>query len=281
MRFDFRSPSGALTPEQKRDVVARVNAMIRDDHHLTTTVMTPAQAAASGAISMAGEKYGEAVRVVAAGPSVEFCGGTHAHTTGELGLFLILSESSIGSGIRRIEAVVSKAAEAYALGQQELVNTLAESLAAKPTELADRVERLQSDMREMQRALAAIKSRLAASDASSYLERIEHVAGKKLVAAVVAEADASAVKSLATALRQKLPSGVIALAGTDADNVSLYVSVSDDLVQAGANAGALVRAAAQAIGGKGGGAATAAQGGGKHPDRAPAALDAVRAALGS
>jgi alanyl-tRNA synthetase len=281
MRFDFRSPSGALSPEQKRDVVARVNAMIRDDHHLTTTIMTPAEASASGAISMAGEKYGDKVRVVAAGPAVEFCGGTHAHTTGELGLFLILSESSIGSGIRRIEAVVSKAAEAYVLGQQELVSTLAETLGAKPADLTERVERLQTDVRDMQKALAEIKARLALNDAASYFTRAEVVNGKRLLASTVPEADATAVKSLATALRQKFPSGVIALAGIDGETVSLFISVSDDLVQAGVNAGAMMRAAALAVGGKGGGAAAHAQGGGKDPAAAPAALDAVRATLAS
>jgi alanyl-tRNA synthetase len=279
MRFDFRSPSGALTAEQKREVVSRVNAMIRDDHTLTTTIMTPEAAQASGAISMAGEKYGDEVRVVAAGPAVEFCGGTHAHTTAELGLFLILSESSIGSGIRRIEAVVSKAAESYVLGQQELVSSLAESLGAKPADLGERVERLQTEVRDMQKALAEIKSRLASNDAASYLDRVEDVGGKKLVASVVSEADASAVKSLATALRQKFPSGVIALAGVDGESVSLFITASDDLVQAGVNAGALMRAAAQAVGGKGGGAPAHAQGGGKNPSAAPAALDAVRAAL--
>ncbi len=281
MRFDFRSPSGALSPDQKRDVVARVNAMIRDDHHLTTTVMSPAEAALSGAISMAGEKYGDAVRVVAAGPAVEFCGGTHAHTTGELGLFLILSESSIGSGIRRIEAVVSKAAESYALGQQELVSSLAESLATKPAELAERVERLQTDVRDMQRALADIKSKLASNDAASYLEKIEDVNGKKLIAAVVSEADANAIKSLATALRVKFGSGVIAFAGVDGETVSLFISVSDDLTKAGVNAGMLMRVAAQTVGGKGGGAPGHAQGGGKNPAAAAAALDTVRESLAS
>ena len=281
MRFDFRSPSGALTSEQKRDVVSRVNAMIRDDHHLTTTVMSPSEAALSGAISMAGEKYGEAVRIVAAGPAVEFCGGTHAVTTGELGLFLILSESSIGSGIRRIEAVVSKAAESYALDQQELVTSLAETLATKPAELAERVERLQTDVRDMQRALADIKSRLAANDASSYLERVEDAGGKKLIASVVPEAGAAAVKALATALRQKFASGVIALAGVDGETVSLFISVSGDLIASGVNAGLLMRSAAGAIGGKGGGSPEHAQGGGKDSSAAPAALDIVRAALAS
>ncbi|MBD5634910.1 MAG: alanine--tRNA ligase [Candidatus Eremiobacteraeota bacterium] len=279
MRFDFRSPTGALTAAQKREVVARVNAMIRDDHHAVTKVMTAAEAAASGAISMAGETYGDDVRVVHFGPSVEYCGGTHAHTTGELGLFLILSESSIGTGIRRIEAVVSKAAEAYVLAQQELVGSLAETLSAKPAELTERVERLQTDVRDMQKSLSDIKARLAGADAAAYAERVEDVAGKRLVAAVVPEANAQALKDLGTALRQRLPSGVIALAGTDGGAVSLSISVSDDLVRAGVHAGNLLKLAAPLVDGRGGGQPAHAQGGGKNAAGAPAALDAVRSAL--
>jgi alanyl-tRNA synthetase len=279
MRFDFRSPVGALTPEQKREVVARVNAMIRDDHHLVTTVMSPAEAAQSGAISMAGENYGDRVRVVAAGPSVEFCGGTHAHSTGELGLFLIVSESSIGSGIRRIEAVVSKAAETFVLEQQELVGSLAESLSAKPAELAERVERLQSDVRDMQKALADIKARMAAADAASYVERAETIGGRRLVAAVVPEASAEALKALATAIRGRMQSGVVALAGVDGGTVSLLVAASDDLVKAGVHAGNLLKVAAPLVDGRGGGQPAHAQGGGKNPAGAAAALDAIRSAL--
>ena len=279
MRFDFRSPGGALSPSQKRDVVARVNAMIRDDHHKVTKVMSPAEAAASGAISMAGEKYGDRVRVVHFGPAVEFCGGTHAETTGELGMFLILSESSIGSGIRRIEAVVSKAAEAYTLDQQELVSTLAERLSTKPADLAERVERLQSEVRDMQKALSEIKGRLAAVDAAAYVEGAQTLGGKRVVAAEVREANAEALKALGAAIRQKLPSGVIALAGVDGDTVSLLVTASDDAVKAGVHAGNLLKIAAPLVDGRGGGQPGQAQGGGKNPAGAGAALDAIRKAL--
>jgi alanyl-tRNA synthetase len=279
MRFDFRSPSGALTPHQKRDVIARVNAMIRDDHHQELKIMSPAEATASGAVSMAGEKYGDRVRVVHFGPAIEFCGGTHAITTGELGMFLIVSESSIGSGVRRIEAVVSKAAEAYVLDQQELVGSLAETLAAKPAELGERVERLQSDVRDMQKALADIKARLAGSDAATYVERAEDLGGKAFVGAVVAEANAEALKHLGAAIRAKMPSGVVALAGTDGGTVSLLVSASDDVVKAGVHAGNLLKLAAPLVDGRGGGGPGAAQGGGKNVAGAPAAVEAIRVAL--
>jgi len=279
MRFDFRSPGGALTSDQKRDVVARVNAMIRADHHLVTKVMTPAEAAASGAISMAGEKYGDRVRVVHAGPSVEFCGGTHAHTTGELGMFLIVSEASIGTGIRRIESVVSQSAEAYTLEQQELIASLAETLSAKPVELAPRVERLQSELRDLQKALGELKSRLAASDAASYVERAEEIGGRRVVLAVVHEAGAEALKHLGAAILQKMRNGVVALAGLDNGSVSLLVSATSDAVAGGVHAGNLVKLAAPLVGGKGGGQAAQAQGGGKNPAGAEAALTAIRGAL--
>jgi alanyl-tRNA synthetase len=279
MRFDFRSPGGGLTPEQRREVVARVNEIIREDHRLRTDVMTPAQAAASGAISMAGEKYGELVRVVHAGPSVEFCGGTHSVTTGELGMFLILSEASIGSGVRRIESVVSKAAEAYATEQQELVAGLAETLSAKPSELAQRVDRLQSEVRDLARSLSELRAKLASADAQTYVNHAENVAGKPFVAAVVPEADSEALKSLSGAIRSRMRSGVIALAGVENGTVSLLVTASDDLVKEGVHAGNLVRAAVTHIDGRGGGQPAAAQGGGKNPAGADAALSAIRRAL--
>jgi alanyl-tRNA synthetase len=279
VRFDFRSPAGALSPLQKRAVTQRVNELIRADYHLETQELPIEQAQQSGAISMAGEKYGELVRVVKAGPAVEFCGGTHAVTTGELGLFVLLSEASIGSGVRRIEAVVSKAAESYVEKQQDVVAELAETLSAKPDDLVGRVNRLQSEMRDLQKALAEINVRLASADAKAYVERAEQVNGTTLVAALVHEADAQAVRTLAGAIRSRLRSGVIALVGVDGETATLFASASDDAVKTGVHAGNLVRAAAPLVGGKGGGAAGQAQGGGKNVAGAEAALAAMRRAI--
>ena len=279
MRFDFRSPVGALSSLQKRAVTQRVNELIRDDHRLETHELSIEDAQKSGAISMAGEKYGELVRVVKAGPSVEFCGGTHAHSTGELGMFVILSEASIGSGVRRIEAVVSKAAEAYVERQQDVIAELAETLSTKPEELVERVNRLQSDVRDLQKSLGDIKARLASADAQTYVEAAEQIGGKPVVAALVHEANAEAVRSLANAIRSRLPSGVIALVGVDGESASLFASASNDLVQSGVHAGNLVKAAAPLVGGKGGGAAAQAQGGGKNVAGAREALAAMREAL--
>ena len=279
MRFDFRWPAGSLSPEQKRAVSGRVNEMIRDDSHLVTRELPIEQARETGAITMAGEKYGEVVRVVQAGPSVEFCGGTHSHTTGELGMFLILSESSIGSGIRRIESCVSQAAEDFVGRQQTLVGDLATSLATTPDEISERVSRMQRDIKDLQTAVGQLKARLASADAQAYLERVERKGDRAFVGAVVHEGNAEALRHLTSALRSRLPSGVIALAGVDNGSVNLLVSASDDLVKAGVHAGNLVKLAAPLVDGKGGGAPAQAQGGGKNASGAPAALQAIRDAV--
>ncbi len=279
MRFDFQWPSGALTPEQKHAVASRVNELIRDDSHLVTRELPIEEARNTGAIYMAGEKYGEKVRVVQAGPSVEFCGGTHSHSTGELGLFVILSESSIGSGIRRIESCVSAAAESHVVHQQELVSSLAVALASTPDELGERVNKMQRDIKDLQTAVGQMKARLASADASAYLEHVERKGERAFVGAVVQEAGAEALRHLTSALRSRMPSGVIALAGVDNDTVSLLVSASDDMVKSGVHAGNLIKLAAPLVEGKGGGAPAQAQGGGKKTDGAPAAVAAIRDAV--
>ena len=279
MRFDFRSPSGALTPEQKRDIAHRVNEMIRDDTPLETRVLPIEEARASGAIMMFGEKYGERVRIVTAGPSVEFCGGTHSHSTGELGMFVILSEFSIGSGIRRIESCVSRAAEDFTQRQQELVGDLASSLATTPDELGDRVSKLQRDVKELQNAMGDLKARLAAAEAQTYVEGAERAGDRTFVGAVVPEANSEALRHLSSAIRQRLRSGVIALAGVDDGTVNLLVSASDDMVKAGVHAGNLVKLAAPLVDGRGGGQPAQAQGGGKKPEGAQDAVRAIREAV--
>jgi alanyl-tRNA synthetase len=279
MRFDFRWPGGALSPQQKRDVARRVNEMIRDDTPLETRILPIEEARASGAIMMFGEKYGDRVRVVRAGPSVEFCGGTHSHSTGELGMFVILTEFSVGSGIRRIESCVSRAAEDYSQRQQELVGDLAASLASTPDELGDRIARMQRDIKDLQNTVGELKARLAASDAQAYVESAERAGDKTFVGAVVPEANAEALRHLVSAIRQRLRSGVIALAGVDDGTVSLLVSASEDMVKAGVHAGNLVKLAAPLVGGRGGGQAAQAQGGGKNPGGADEAVRAIREAV--
>ncbi len=279
MRFDFRSPGGALTPEQRLAVTRRVNEMIRADDPLVTEELPLEDAHQTGAIAMAGEHTASSCASCARGLRSSSAAGPTPHSTGELGLFVMLSESSIGSGIRRIEAAVSKAAETYVEQQQSLVGALSETLAAKPEDLLERVGKLQTDVRDLQRAIGEIKARLAANDAQTYVERAESINGRALVAAVVPEANAEALKHLSNAIRARLRSGVVALVGVDDGKVSLLVTASDDLVKSGVHAGNLLRAAAPFVEGKGGGAPAQAQGGGKNAAGAGAALAAIREAL--
>ncbi len=279
MRFDFRWPEGALTPSQRSEVSHRVNEMIRDDSPLVTRELPIEEAKNSGAIWMHGEKYGDRVRVVQAGPSVEFCGGTHSHSTGELGMFVILSEFSIGSGVRRIESCVSDAAESFVQRQQELIGDLSSSLATTPDELGDRVVKLQRDVRDLQNAVGQLRARLAASDAQEYVRGAERRGERAFVGAVVREATPEDLRHLTQAIRARLPSGVIALAGVDNGTVSLVVSASDDQVKLGVHAGNLVKLAAPLVDGKGGGQASQAQGGGRKADGAAGALQAIRDAV--
>ncbi len=279
MRFDFHWTAGSLTREQRRAVTQRVNEMIRDDSPLVTRELPLEEARKTGAIWMHGEKYGERVRVVQAGPSVEFCGGTHSHSTGELGMFLILNEFSIGSGIRRIESCVSAAAESFVSKQQELVGDLASSLSTTPDELGERIAKLQSDVRDLQGAVGQLRARLAAADAQSYVQDAQRAGGRVFVGAVVQEGNAEALRHLSQAIRARLPSGVIALAGVDNGSVSLFVSASDDQVKLGVHAGNLVKLASPIVGGKGGGQAAQAQGGGRNTSGAAAAVEAMREAV--
>lgn len=279
MRFDFRWPGGALSNDQKRTVAHRVNEMIRDDAHLVTRVLPLEEAKKTGAIWMAGENYGELIRVVQAGPSIEFCGGTHSHSTGELGLFVILSEFSIGSGIRRIESCVSEAAEQHVGRQAELIGSLSSSLASSPDELRERVERMQREVKDLQTALGQLRAQLAANEARSYVENAERNGDRAFVGAVVREATAESLRHLNSAIRSRLNSGVVALAGIDNGSVSLLVSASDDLVRAGVHAGNLVKLAAPLVAGKGGGQAAQAQGGGSNAGGVEAALRAIRDAV--
>ena len=279
MRFDFRWPGGALSPDQKREVAHRVNEMIRDDAHLVTRVLSPDEARKTGAISMPGEKYGESIRVVQAGPSIEFCGGTHSHSTGELGMFVILSEFSVGSGIRRIESCVSQAAEDYVGRQGELIGTLSTSLATSPDELGERIGKLQREMRDLQTEVGQLKARMASADAATYVENAERSGERAFVGAVVREANGEAIRHLSNAIRSRMPSGVIALAGVDNGAVSLFVSASDDMVKGGVHAGNLIKLAAPLVDGKGGGQPAQAQGGGKNPAGADAAVRAMRDAV--
>jgi alanyl-tRNA synthetase len=197
-------------------------------------------------------------------------------------MFVLIAESSIGAGVRRIEAAVSRAAEAIVERTSDTVAQLAETLATKPEDVLERVARIQAEVRDAQKTLSELKAQLAATDAQAYVERAETIGAHRVVAVLVeSAADAAMLRALANAIRVKMPQGVIALVGTEGESAAIFVSASDDAVKAGVHAGNLVKAAVADVGGKGGGAPAQAQGGGRNVAGAKAALATILSALRS
>jgi len=275
--FDF-SFTRALSTDEARDVQHRVNAAIRRDLQRTTTVMPIDEARSTGAVALFGEKYGEQVRVVDFGGwSRELCGGTHVQHTGELGAAIIVSESSIGQGTRRIDMVVGEAAEQYWTTVAASLREAAQALRARPEEVPERVAALQQQVRQLQRdVVEARRHRAAAGETPAEVEEL----GSVRFAHVMLDngADADAVKTLADSLfAERLQADGVALVIGES---SLAVKVGGGALQSGVRAGDLARVAAQATGAKGGGRPDFAAGGVADPERRAEALDAVRRALG-
>lgn len=280
-RFDFETPSGALRPTQERQVEARVNELIRSDYHRAVEIMPFADAIARGAVHMKGEQYGDVVRVVTFGPSVELCGGTHVESTGEIGHFLLTSESAIAAGVRRVEGVVSDSADNYVTRMRDAAQSMGEVLTAPLERLPESVAKLAHERRDLERQLAALREQLADASAARHIAAARNVDGIPLLA--VRADDASAVRQLSEAIRARWSRGVLAIVGGDETKVSALVTVNDELVARGVSAQEILRAMMTHLDGRGGGSATIAQGGGKNAAGIEAALqavpDAIRAAV--
>jgi alanyl-tRNA synthetase len=278
-RFDFDAPGGALTKKQETLVEDRVNELIRSDFHRSVEIMPFARAVARGAVYMKGENYGDEVRVVTFGPSVELCGGTHVESTGEIGHFILTSESAIAAGIRRVEGVVSVAADRH----WERVRHAAEQAGAVLTtpvdRLAESVTRLAHERRELEKRIAGLQAELAAASAARHVNAVREANGVPYL--TVRADDASAVRTLSEAIRTSWPNGVLAVAGTDGAKVSVLVTVSDDLISRGISAQDILAKMMAFVEGRGGGTAGLAQGGGRNPAGIEAALAAVPAAIQS
>jgi alanyl-tRNA synthetase len=242
--------------------------------------MTMAEAIEGGADAFFDEKYGETVRTIRVEDySFELCGGTHCRATGQIGSFVITGERSIGSGMRRIEALTGAGADAYLRQRTELLDAAAEAAGARSVEaVIDRVTALQDELRDARRKLKA-GGGVGIPKAGELAAAATEVApGVRLAAAAHPYASMDALKAAARDLSGVLGSGVVAL-GLDAEEPQLFVTVSDDLVARGISAGDLVNAAMPAIDGRGGGRATMAQGRGSRQDGLPDALAAIRARL--
>ncbi len=286
LRFDFAHPE-AVTPPALRAIESEVNDRIRGNSEVTTTLMDPDTAIAAGAMALFGEKYGEEVRVVCMGGadpdgarnawSVELCGGTHVTRTGDIGVFRILSEGAVASGVRRIEAVTGASALAYLDGRDELLERAAAQLRATPDQLPERIGALVEERRQLERELRDLRLRLASGDgANGEQARIGDI---PLITRTLEGVPARELRSMADRLRSEIGSGVITIITTDAGKASLVVAVTDDLTDR-LDAVVLARAAAGALGGGGGGGRPdLAQAGGPDTGATPAALAAVRQAL--
>jgi alanyl-tRNA synthetase len=277
LRFDFTHLS-ALSDEELLAVERIVNEQVRADRPVTTTVMGYEEARKQGAIALFGEKYGDQVRVVnVEGFSTELCGGTHLHASGQIGSFIITSEASIGSGLRRIEAVTGRGADEHRRHTAGLVRQLAEGLAVREDEVAGRVESLASQVREQRRTIQQLQERLAAQGLEGLVQQARQIEGLSTLAAQVPLQDVDALRNLADRLRDRLGSGAVALGAVIDERPLLLVALTADAVARGLNAGKIAGAAARLMGGGGGGRPDMAQAGGKNADRLGEALEAVYA----
>ena len=284
LRFDFPFDRG-LTEEEKRAIESEVRAAIREDRPVSIEWMTMAEAIEAGADAFFDEKYGERVRTIRVqGYSHELCGGTHCRATGQIGTFVITAERSIGSSMRRIEALTGAGADAYVEGRFGLLERAADVLGATSIDaVPDRIAALQSELCETRRRLRAGSGGDGTGGGipkpGELAGRAEDVApGIRIVAFAGPFESIEAMKGYARELRGTFASGVIAL-GLDADEPQVFVSVSDDLVEQGVTAGTLVQGAVPAIDGKGGGRPEMAQGRGTRREGLADALAAIRAAV--
>jgi alanyl-tRNA synthetase len=281
LRFDFNTPQG-LSKAMQEELEGISNEAIRANYEVTATEMPIAEAKALGAQAMFGEKYGDIVRMVElAGPwSRELCGGTHVATTAEIGLLSLLGESSVGSGIRRVEAFVSADAFANLAAERALVATLAETLKTQPDQLVDRVGKLMAELKSAQKELAAFKAKQLLENVPALLQGAQAVGPYELIANEFPGTEGEELRNLAIQVREALGTrpGVVAFVGGTAKPV-LIVAATPAARALGAKSGQLVGVGAVELGGRGGGRDDLAQGGGTNPAGAKAALAAIEAAL--
>jgi alanyl-tRNA synthetase len=281
LRFDF-SHFAPLTLEERRKVEGLVNARVRANAATDTQVLPIAEAKKAGAIAFFGEKYGDTVRVVSMAESKEFCGGTHVARTGDIAFFALTSEGGVAQGVRRIEAVTGEGALSQLWRLEDELQQAGDALSAAPFEVGAKVAKLQESLRERDKEIEKLRRKLASGGGRDLLAEAREVGGVRVLATRADVADPKALRDVADQLRDKMKSGVVVLAGVEGDKIALVAMVTADLT-AKLNAGKLVGAVSKDVGGKGGGRADMAQGGGSRPDLLDAALarvfDLVRESL--
>ena len=287
LRFDFSQPT-AVEHASLAEIEGDVNAYIRQNDAVQTRLMTPDEAIEEGAMALFGEKYGDEVRVVSMGRrggdnapiySLELCGGTHVAATGDIGLFKVVSEGAVSSGVRRIEALTGEAARAWFTARDEKLRETAAVLKASPDEVPARVAALVEDRRRLERELAEAKKALALGGGSGEAAGPEQIGGAGFLAQVVEGLDPKGLRGAVDEMKARLGSGVAMLVAVNEGRASVAIGVTDDLT-ATRSAVDLVQRAVAALGGKGGGGRPdMAQGGGPDGDKADEAVAAVRGVL--
>lgn len=259
LRFDF-SYSSALTKDQLKQIEYRVNEEIRSNHAASVRITTPEEAINSGAMALFEEKYGDEVRVVRFGDSVELCGGTHAHHTGSIGIFKITSESGIAAGIRRIEAVTGEGALLWLENQEK--------------DIQQKLLQAEEKLRQAEKQLSQLKDKLATNISQDLTSQVKKIADTNVLVAKLDSMDNKALRSTVDQLKNKLGSAIIVLACVNNGKISVVVGVTKDIIPQ-IKAGELVNTIASQIGGKGGGRPDLAEAGGNQPENLSAALDSV------
>ncbi len=275
LTFDF-SHFQPLTAEECKKVEQLVNQAIRENADAREKETGFEEAQKLGAMALFGEKYGDRVRVLTLGRSVELCGGTHVWRTGDIGLFKLVSETGIAKGIRRIEALTAEGAEELVARNEEQLFRAAELLRAAPQEIGDRISKLLEEIKARDRELSTLQKKLAAGGGAGLYAEEREIGGIKVAARRVEVADAKALREVAESLLEKLKVGVLAVGGVADGKAALVVAVDKRLAQGGrAHAGKLVAVLAAVVGGKGGGRPDIAQAGGAEAEKLDAALAAV------
>ena len=274
-RFDF-AHNAPVSDAEIREVEARVNAEILSNAATQARLMDMEAAKQTGAMMLFGEKYGEVVRVLDIGSTTELCGGTHVQRTGDIGLFKVVAESGVASGVRRIEAVTGQQALHYLQDLEATMGQVAGALKAPVAELHERVGQVLEHVKGLEKELAALKGRLASSQGDELVAQAIDLKGIRFLAARLDGADSKALRETMDKLKDKLKSAVILLATVDGDKVQLAAGVTSDATGR-VKAGELVNFVAQQLGGKGGGKPDMAMAGGSGAAQLPAALASVKA----
>lgn len=280
-RFDFPS-AGAVSPSALSEVEARVNSLLLEDLEVTAEEMSQAEAKSIGAMALFGEKYGDRVRVVSVGDwARELCGGTHVARSGQLGVVKLLGESSIGAGVRRVEALVGVDAYSFLAREHILLNSLTDLIkGARVEELPERISAMIAQLKDVEKELAQVRTAQVLAQSASLVTQAEKINDYAVIAHDMGRnLSGDELRVIALDLRAKLNSGVVALASAGEEKVIIVVAVDDAARKIGAKAGALVKIASAVLGGGGGGKDDFAQGGGTDSSRISEAFIAIKSSL--